>query len=207
MISRAKLAIMLSKLGVFDNPKNKLEQYPTDSETASILLYNAFTDGAISGKVVVDFGCGSGILGIGALLLGAKKCVFVDVDPDVEDLLRKNAVSIINPSFKTEDIEFEAKEITKFEGSSDTVIMNPPFGTRMKHADKAFLLKAFETADSVYSIHKSTSEGFLKAICADNEMDMGILDYRSYPLKASYGFHKSPIKRIDTILIRCTRKL
>ena len=35
----------------------------------------------VTGKTVVDYGCGSGILGIAALLLGAKEVVAVDNDP------------------------------------------------------------------------------------------------------------------------------
>jgi ribosomal protein L11 methyltransferase len=35
----------------------------------------------LTGKRVVDFGCGSGILGIAALLLGAKHMVGIDIDP------------------------------------------------------------------------------------------------------------------------------
>jgi len=35
----------------------------------------------VSNKRVVDFGCGSGILGIAALLLGAKHMVGIDIDP------------------------------------------------------------------------------------------------------------------------------
>ena len=35
----------------------------------------------VSGKTVLDYGCGSGILGIAALLLGAEKVIAVDNDP------------------------------------------------------------------------------------------------------------------------------
>ena len=35
----------------------------------------------VAGKTVVDYGCGSGILGIAALLLGAKSVIAVDNDP------------------------------------------------------------------------------------------------------------------------------
>ena len=35
----------------------------------------------VTHKSVVDVGCGSGILGICALALGAKDCVFIDIDP------------------------------------------------------------------------------------------------------------------------------
>ncbi len=35
----------------------------------------------LAGKTVVDFGCGSGILGIAALKLGAKRVIGIDIDP------------------------------------------------------------------------------------------------------------------------------
>lgn len=42
-------------------------------------------------KVVVDYGCGSGILGIAALLLGAKTVIAVDNDPQALIATRENA--------------------------------------------------------------------------------------------------------------------
>ena len=40
---------------------------------------------------VLDLGCGSGILGIGALVLGAKSCLGCDIDPKAPDVVRANA--------------------------------------------------------------------------------------------------------------------
>ncbi|MBT7376211.1 MAG: 50S ribosomal protein L11 methyltransferase [Porticoccaceae bacterium] len=45
----------------------------------------------LQGKTVVDYGCGSGILGIAALLLGAKKVIAVDNDPQALLATRDNA--------------------------------------------------------------------------------------------------------------------
>lgn len=45
----------------------------------------------LAGKVVIDYGCGSGILGIAALGLGAGRCLAVDVDPRALDTARENA--------------------------------------------------------------------------------------------------------------------
>lgn len=42
-------------------------------------------------KVVLDYGCGSGILGVGALLLGAKSVLAVDIDPQAVLATRQNA--------------------------------------------------------------------------------------------------------------------
>ncbi|MDE3272265.1 50S ribosomal protein L11 methyltransferase [Pseudoalteromonas sp. G4] len=45
----------------------------------------------LTGKTVVDFGCGSGILGIAALKLGAKRVIGIDIDPQALEASRDNA--------------------------------------------------------------------------------------------------------------------
>lgn len=42
-------------------------------------------------KIVIDFGCGSGILAVAALLLGAKKVYATDIDPQAVLATRQNA--------------------------------------------------------------------------------------------------------------------
>ena len=43
------------------------------------------------GKTVLDVGCGSGILGLSALLLGAKRAELVDIDPQAAEIAIHNA--------------------------------------------------------------------------------------------------------------------
>lgn len=45
----------------------------------------------LTDKLVVDYGCGSGILGISALKLGAKKVYAVDIDPQAVTATQQNA--------------------------------------------------------------------------------------------------------------------
>jgi ribosomal protein L11 methyltransferase len=45
----------------------------------------------LTGKTVVDFGCGSGILGIAALKLGAERVIGIDIDPQALEASRDNA--------------------------------------------------------------------------------------------------------------------
>ena len=45
----------------------------------------------LDGRSVLDVGCGSGILGLGALLLGAKMAVLVDVDRQATEIAAHNA--------------------------------------------------------------------------------------------------------------------
>ncbi|KSW25650.1 MULTISPECIES: 50S ribosomal protein L11 methyltransferase [unclassified Pseudomonas] len=45
----------------------------------------------LAGETVLDFGCGSGILAIAALLLGAKRALGTDIDPQALEASRDNA--------------------------------------------------------------------------------------------------------------------
>lgn len=45
----------------------------------------------LAGKTVIDFGCGSGILAIAALKLGAAKAIGIDIDPQAIQASRDNA--------------------------------------------------------------------------------------------------------------------
>ncbi|WP_217524787.1 50S ribosomal protein L11 methyltransferase [Vibrio metschnikovii] len=45
----------------------------------------------LSGKTVIDFGCGSGILAIAAIKLGAAKVIGIDIDPQALQASRDNA--------------------------------------------------------------------------------------------------------------------
>ena len=52
----------------------------------------AWLDGQdLQDKVVIDFGCGSGILAIAALKLGAKRVIGIDIDPQAITASRDNA--------------------------------------------------------------------------------------------------------------------
>lgn len=58
--------------------------------TTSLCL--SYLDKEVTGnELVVDFGCGSGILGIAALLLGAQEMVGIDIDPQALTATRDNA--------------------------------------------------------------------------------------------------------------------
>ncbi len=59
-------------------------------ETTSLCL-EALEDIPLENASVLDMGCGSGILGIGALLLGAKDVLAVDIDKNAVDIAVKNA--------------------------------------------------------------------------------------------------------------------
>ena len=65
--------------------------FGTGSHPTTMLCLNWLEKQSLKGKTVIDFGCGSGILGIAALLLGAKKVWAIDNDPQALLASRDNA--------------------------------------------------------------------------------------------------------------------
>jgi putative methylase len=153
--SKRHLEIELAKLETLETPDLKLEQYPVSPEAAAELLYMAgFEHDDLKGRVI-DLGTGTGRLAIGAALMGSEHVVGVDVDP------RELALARLNAETAGVDVEWVESTIDKVSGSYDTVIMNPPYGTRTVHADTRFLDRAFQIAPVTYSIHKSSTREFL----------------------------------------------
>jgi len=197
--SKARLAIELSKLKVFETPDVEAEQYPTDSEIAADMLWNAYYLGDIEGKKIADLGCGTGILGIGALRLDAGKVFFVDRDEKALERAKENYAT-----FKeiVKEAVFAHQDVKEFKENVDVVIQNPPFGTRQKHADREFLLQAFMIAPVIYTFHKVTSKEFINRIAEDNNYKVTHYWEFDFPLKATQLFHK---KRIQRIKVGCWR--
>lgn len=65
--------------------------FGTGSHPTTRMCLSALETLAAPGTRVLDLGCGSGILGIGALLLGADSCLGCDVDPKAPDVAAANA--------------------------------------------------------------------------------------------------------------------
>ena len=65
--------------------------FGTGSHATTQMCLEAVQDLPLEGVSVLDLGCGSGILAIAALLLGAKDAMGVDVDPKAPDVVLENA--------------------------------------------------------------------------------------------------------------------
>ena len=194
----------LQDINDFPNPKINLEQYKTRPHLAACLLHNAQTQFEdITDKTILDIGCGTGCLSIGAVMLGAEKIHGVDVDVEALEVFRENVeeFGIEEDSDDDDDDDEDSREsstevtdrhtkisdesddnlinlylghvnieghlepkihdepeldsqkhlrllkfsrLKKLEETSciDTVLMNPPFGTKKKGIDVAFLKAA-----------------------------------------------------------------
>ena len=195
--SKSGLAITLSRLEGFSEPKVRQEQYLIDSEIGASVLWNAYLLGNTEGKVIADFGCGTGLLGIGALLLGAKYAFFVDSDKKALETAKNNASKLKSEGYSFGKMRFICNDIGRLKIKADVVLENPPFGTKMRHNDIFFLENALETAPVVYSFHKSETLSFLERFAAKKNAEIThIWDFK-FPLKASFAFHRRQIHLIN----------
>ncbi|KAK1549344.1 hypothetical protein Q3G72_000469 [Acer saccharum] len=202
-----QLESLLGDLQQFSNPKLELEQYPTGPHIASRLLYTAENSfGDVSNKVVADFGCGCGTLGAAAALLGAEQVLAFDIDTESLELASENAEEL------ELDINFVQCDITNLVWRGqivDTVVMNPPFGTRKKGADMDFLCVALKVASqAVYSLHKtSTRDHVRRAALRDfNASSAEVLCELRFDVPQLYKFHKKKEVNIAVDLWRFVPK-
>ena len=199
--SKKELAVLLSKMESFKGPKVIVEQYATDPEIAAEVIWQACMNGDI-GKVSVDLGCGTGILGIGLLVLGAKRVYFVDFDKGALEIAKNNLEKVKSEYEVEGEAIFVCKDARDFNENVDLVLQNPPFGVKIKHMDRVFLGKAFEIGEIVYSFHKSEGKRFVERFSQDNGFKItNVMDFK-FPLKATMGYHTRRIRRIGVSCFR-----
>jgi putative methylase len=192
-MKKKQLEMQLERLSGFSNPSPDKEQYATPASVAADLLYLAYLHKDL--ESVCDLGCGTGVLAIGSALLGAK-AVGVEIDPRALKTARENAANLgVEVDFIRGDVNNLSLRGIK------TVVMNPPFGAQKASAgDGAFLLKAVEIADVVYSIHNLGSEGFIRRIVEPYTIEE---IYRiKFPLRRCFAFHSKDVKTIEVELYR-----
>jgi putative methylase len=149
------LELMLSEVEPHPAPTPDLEQYTISPDTAATMLYiAAYADDAIIDKTVVDLGCGTGRLALGAAFLGAGEVVGIDIDKTATRTAFENSRRL----GLGERTQWVAADIDVVRGRFDTVLQNPPFGVQKRKADRKFLLKALEVGKTVYSLHKRPLE-------------------------------------------------
>jgi len=145
------LEILLSQIKPHPTPDPRLEQYTIPADIAATILYlAAYTNRDIEEKTVLDLGCGTGRLALGAAFLGAKQVTGVDIDKTAVKTAAENSLKI---GLKGK-VEWVNADINVIHGKFDTVLQNPPFGVQKKGADINFLEKALQSGGVVYSLHK-----------------------------------------------------
>lgn len=151
LVRKLDLERAIAHIAPHPSPKAYLEQYTISPEAAAEILFTAtYIYGDICDKRVIDLGCGTGRLAIGAALLGAKEVVGVDIDRIV---IRQAKISAQNLGVKPET-NWILADVSAVRDNFDTVLQNPPYGVQKRGADRRFLEKALQIGNRVYSLHK-----------------------------------------------------
>jgi len=186
----------LGKLKILETPRLGLEQYPVSPEVAAELLYMAgFEHRDLKGEII-DLGTGTGRLAIGAAMMGPQKVVGADIDERAIALARENALAT------GVQVEWIVSDVAEVVGRYDTVIMNPPYGTRSPHLDVRFLERAFELAPVSYSIHKSSTREYLKGVIAKKNRRVDVVRSMSLSIPHLFPFHNKKWNNVQVDLYR-----
>eukprot|EP01130_Rhizamoeba_saxonica_P019010 TRINITY_DN9731_c0_g1_i1.p1 TRINITY_DN9731_c0_g1~~TRINITY_DN9731_c0_g1_i1.p1 ORF type:complete len:223 (-),score=56.10 TRINITY_DN9731_c0_g1_i1:51-719(-) len=218
-----ELESYLGDVTVFKAPKVKLEQYPTTPHLAARMLFtisDSYDD--IDEKVIADFGVGCGVLSIGAAILGANQVIGIDVDKDAIDIAEENIglfdldgerldITLVNTDISQMTIDEDSYQVLDhdgnilFEKDIDVVIMNPPFGTKNKGIDMVFVEQAIMIADTVYSLHKTSTRAHILRKAVQWGVNAEVLAELRFDLPNTYRFHKKNNVDIEVDLIRFSR--
>ena len=176
----------------FKNPKPELEQYSTPVDITLEIIKHANSLGHLSGKVV-DLGCGTGRLAIGAAILGADVTGY-----EIDEEALEQAENYSNEHKLS--IKWNNKAIENIEEKYDTTIMNPPFGSQRPGADKIFLEKALEISNNIWSIHMAETKKFVEEFVELNSGNIISAYEFNFPLKKTMPFHTKDINNQKAIL-------
>lgn len=196
---RRDLEIALQSLDRFSSPRPELEQYSTPAVIAAEMLFEALARGHIEGRKVLDLGCGTGPLGIGAALLGASSVIGVDKDPVALAQAGTNAAKL------GVVLDLRQGEVTELTEAADTVIMNPPFGAQRKGADRPFLTTAMRCAPVIYSLHLSQTEEFVQRFVSRSGFQATPLKRYKFGIPYMFEFHSKAKKDVDVTLFSILR--
>jgi len=189
------LEIALEKVPPFENPDPALEQYPTPAIIAADIVYTAYANGDIAGLKVLDLGCGTGIFSVAAWLMGAGAVVGYDVSPQALAIAHRCAETFGAP------IELKQADIRDIKEGADTVLMNPPFGSQNRNADRPFLNKAMQCAECIYSIHMADTLDFVKQYAQKQGRTVVSYKIYKYDIPHTFAFHTKIKQTVDIVAV------
>ena len=198
-----RLEMALQRLSGFEKPQAALEQYQTPAPLAARLLHHALMRGDIKEKTVCDLGSGTGVLAIGASMLGAAMVAGVEIDSEAVRVAEANAALLgADVEFLTSDVNDPV--LPDRLGRFDTVIMNPPFGAQKAHADRPFIDLALSIGMVTYGIFNAGSRRFVRTYTQSRaEIDEVVGGKLS--IRRTFSFHTKDIQEIEVEILRLTQ--
>ena len=152
--------------------------FGTGTHETTRMLCSTLLDMDLQGKRVLDCGCGTGILGICALKLGADSCVGYDIDEWSADNTRHNAV-INHVDARLQSLCGDSSVLSDFGAEFDVVLANinrnilladMPHFVRVMKPGATLILSGFYEADCALLSSKAQQLG-LKLISTRTDGD------------------------------------
>jgi len=202
--SKVELERLLEGVRSFVSPKLFFEQYRLPAPVAAeILWYVHLRHKDIEEQTIADLGCGTGMLAIGAALLGAKYVVGLDIDRYAVDDARNTAARLglgMRTDFVVGDVRFPGLK-------ADVVLQNPPFGVRRREADRAFIVAGLSVAPKVYSLHRGgeSVRRFIFRFVGDVGGKVDEVLPLKIKLPPTYNFHRKRFYLFEADLYRIVR--
>ena len=183
-----RLAMLLSDLEPHPCESVEMEQYTTDGDLAARWLTDISSFGDLAeGCMVADLGAGNGILGLGALAMGAGRTILLEADQAACDVAKSNAesmgfadsVEVIRATLGSDPVDL---------GSADVVISNPPWGRQTPRADRPFLEAILSTGIPAHLLH-SAEATHIQPLFEDAGWSVERYGEADFALPAAYSHH------------------
>ena len=179
-----------------------LEQYETPSHIVAEIMWFAYMRKWVKNREIIDLGSGSCRYSIAACLLGAKRIIALDVDPDASRVCLDNLEATHCCRNITSLVVGDVNSLPLRPGYKvDLVVMNPPFGVHKRHADRMFLQVAFTLSDRIISIHKAGNYEFLRRLGEEYGFTARILGRTSIGIPMSRESHRRRIYYVDVDIL------
>ena len=199
---------MLSKVPNIDNPVEELEQYKTPPDIAADIAWDVVKSKGIIPRITVDLGCGTGSLCFSFIYVGAPYCVCVDIDKKV---IRK-ALEFAHAEEQADKVDFILSDVRflsiRKNVSGSTVVMNPPWGTRVRGIDSVFLEKAMEVSEMIISIHalpRDLEKNYIVKLIENNNWKIIKKEVRDFPIKPSLPHHEKKIYKTKALIVEAIK--
>lgn len=199
---KSTLERRLSEVEDFSDPDPGLEQYRTPANVAAHLVSLADLQDDIEDQVVLDLGCGTGMLGLGAALMGPARVIGIEIDDRALETARWNEL-IVDADTHVDWVRGDVGQLPIC--STDcTVLANPPFGAHAdnRHADREFLEVIARMATVSYTIHNEGSTEFVEAFTMDNGGRITHAFRVEFPLPKQFLHHEAATQSIQAELYR-----
>ena len=183
-----KLAMLLSRLEPSPPNSVELEQYATGGDLAARWIADIVAyDDMPRGCSVVDLGSGNGILGLGAMVMGAGRAILVESDGLACDVARYNAesmgfsdsIEVVHSTLGSESIDL---------GNADLIISNPPWGRQIPRADRPFLDSIISARVTSHLMH-SAEASHIEPLFEEHGWSVERYGEADFSLPAAYSHH------------------